>query len=206
VAVPARRPLQRRIAIGATALLALILLAHSVWLGWLGRALVRDDGPAKADAAVVLAGDYTGGRIVKAAELVRAGYVPAVLVSGPEGFYGVHECDPAIAYAARRGYPAAWFIPLPNSALSTRDEAAVVLAEARRRSYRSILLVTSNYHTARAARVYRAAERANGGGPAIRVVAAPDRYFSADSWWRSREGQKTAFFEWSKTLANKIGM
>jgi hypothetical protein len=37
-------------------------------------------------------------------------------------------------------------------------------------------------------------------------VAAPDLYFSPDSWWEHREGQKAVFFELSKTVANWIGL
>lgn len=188
--------------------LALVLaavLSHPLWFPWIGHALIRDEGPGKAEIAVVLAGDDSGHRIEKGAELVRAGYVPSVLVSGPS-YYGVHECDLAIAFATRKGYPANWFIPLPNSDLSTKQEAWSVLQELRRRSIHSFLLVTSDYHTARAARIYRAVERSMGGGPDMRVVAAPDQYFHESSWWRSREGQKTVFFEWSKTLATAVGM
>jgi uncharacterized SAM-binding protein YcdF (DUF218 family) len=187
-------------------LAAAAILSRSLWLPLLGYALIHDDGPAKADIAVVLAGDTVGHRIEKAAELIRQGYVPAALISGPPGFYGLHECDFEIAYAVRQGFPAQWFIPLPNSALSTREEAQVVLAELRRRNVRSFLLISSDFHTARARRIYLAAERAMAGGPAVRAVAAPDEHFRPDSWWRSREGQKTAFFEWSKTFATALGM
>jgi uncharacterized SAM-binding protein YcdF (DUF218 family) len=187
-------------------LAAVLIFSHGLWLPWLGYALVHDDGPAKADIAVVLAGDYVGHRIGKAAALVREGYVPAAIVSGPPGFYGLHESDYAIAYALRQGFPAQWFIALPHAALSTREEAAVVLAELRRRHVRSFLLVTSDYHTARARRIFLATERVMGGGPAIRTVAVPDEYFRPDSWWRNREGQKTAFFEWCKTVATALGV
>lgn len=180
-------------------------LSRSLWLPRFGYALVRNDGPAKADIVVVLAGDYYGRRILKSAELVREGYAPAVLVSGAPGFYGAHECDLAVPYAVRHGYPAEWFIPLPNEALSTEQEAGVILPELRRRNIRRCLIVTSDFHTARAARVYRAAERAAGSGPAIRFVAAPDEFFTPGSWWRTRESQKVAFFEWSKTLAYALG-
>jgi uncharacterized SAM-binding protein YcdF (DUF218 family) len=187
-------------------LAAAAVLSRSLWLPVLGYALVHDDGPAKADMAVVLAGDPVGHRIEKAAELVRDGYVPAALISGPAGYYGLHESDFEIAYAVRRGLPAEWFIALPNSALSTQEEAAVVLAELRRRNVRSFLLVTSDFHTARARRIFLAAERATGGGPAMRTVAAPDEFFRPDSWWRNREGQKTAFFEWCKNVASALGI
>jgi uncharacterized SAM-binding protein YcdF (DUF218 family) len=187
-------------------LAAAAILGRSLWLAWLGYALVHDDGPAKADIAVVLAGDYLGHRIDKAAQLIRQGYVPAALISGPPGFYGLHESEYAIAYALRQGFPAQWFIALPHSALNTRDEAVVVLGELRRRNVRSFLLVTSDYHTARARRAFLAAERAMGGGPTMRTVAVPDEFFRPDSWWRNREGQKTAFFEWSKTVATALGI
>ncbi len=178
-------------------------LTHSLWLTWLGYGLVRDEGPAKADIAVVLAGDYSGHRVEKAAELVRTGYVPQVMVSGPQ-YFDIHECDVAIAAAVRKGYPASWFIPWPNSSHSTRDEADSILQELSRRGVHSFLLVTSNYHTARAARIYRAA-LARAGGPAMRVVAAKDENFHEDSWWRNREGQKIVFFEWWKTIATALG-
>ena len=180
-------------------------VSYRLWLPELGRLLVRDDGPAKADIAVVLGGDYWGHRIETAGDLVRSGYVPRVLVSGPPGFYGVHECDLAIPFAVRNGYPAEWFEPLGNDALNTRDEAKVVLEELRRRGVAHVLIVTSTYHTARARRTFLAAEKSMGGGPGIRMVAAPDQFFHPDTWWRGRQSQKVTVQEWSKTLAAAVG-
>jgi uncharacterized SAM-binding protein YcdF (DUF218 family) len=192
--------------LGAFAVLAVILaVTHTWWLRAAGYALVHSEQPVKADLAVVLGGDYSGQRIEKAANLVRQGYVPAVLVSGPaEKMYGFSECDLAIDYIVRRGYPRAWFIAFPNPALSTRAEAGYVLPELRRRGVRSFLLVTSDYHTARARRIYLAMERAQGGAW-FRTIAAPAPHFTPDGWWRDREGQKTVFFEWSKTIATALG-
>ena len=182
--------------------LAILAATHAIWLTALGRVLVRDDGPAHADIAVVLAGDFSGNRILRAAELVRQGYVPKVLVSGPHTLYGRYECDAAIPFAVEHGYPQAWFIRAPHEALSTRAEAAAILPDLRRLGVHRFLLVTSNYHTARAARIFR------GAGPdfEIRSVAAPDEYFHPESWWRNREGQKLFFMEWSKTFAGLAGM
>ena len=137
-----------------------------------------------------------------AAELVRQGYVPKVLVSGPHTLYGRYECDAAIRFAVEHGYPESWFIRAPHEALNTRDEAAAILPDLRRLGVHRFLLVTSNYHTARAARIFGTA------GPDfdIRTVAAPDQYFRPGSWWRNREGQKLFFIEWSKTFAGLAGM
>ena len=182
--------------------LALAAATHAWWLAAFGRLLVRDEGPARADIAVVLAGDYSGNRVVRAAELVKQGYAPNVLVSGPDMIYGHYECDLEIPFAVTRGYPESWFIRAPNEALSTREEAASILADLRRRGVHRFLLVTSDYHTARAARIYRAAAPDFN----IRVVAAPDKYFRPDGWWRNREGRKIFLVEWLKTAANVLGM
>lgn len=183
-----------------TAVLVLLVAAHSLWLGALGSFLVNSQEPFPADMAVVLAGDETGGRIVTAAELVRAGYAPKVLVSGPE-YYGAHESDLAIALAVRQGYPADWFIPLPNRTDSTKEEAQCVLDELQRRHVRRFIVVTSNFHTRRAAAAYRALAPAG----SFRVVAAPYRPFAPRGWWHTRAGQKLFFMEWIKTLAAWAG-
>jgi uncharacterized SAM-binding protein YcdF (DUF218 family) len=189
-------------------LLLLIALAVSGPLYWMPRLaglLIRDEGPAKADALVVLAGDPYGQRLLHAAELARQGYAGKVIVSGPS-YFDIHECDIAIQFAVRKGYPVEYFIALPNDALSTREEARVVLEELKRRGMRSFLLVTSDYHTARAGRIYRSTMKKLGGGPDMRLVAAPDKWFSRDGWWKSREGLKIVFMEWSKTLATAAGI
>src|ERR1035438_3260965 len=140
-------------------LAAVAFLTRDVWLAALGNALIHDDGAGKAEIAVVLAGDQWGYRLIKGAELVRQGYVPLVLVSGPPGFYGVNEADAAIHFAIDKGYPAKWFIPVYHTALSTREEATAVLDALQQRHIHSALLVTSDYHSARARRIFLAAER-----------------------------------------------
>lgn len=187
------------------ALLLLFYLARPLWLKALGQALVHDDGPAKADIAVVLAGDFYGHRIEEAAELVREGYVPAALVDGPAGVYGIHESTLAIQFIVAKGSPSGWFVDFPIQANSTQEEAALVLPELRRRNVHSYLLVTSDYHSARAARVFRAMQRASGYAASMRVVIARDEHFAPDTWWHTREGRKTAFMEWMKTAAEALG-
>jgi len=201
-----RRSSRFKIALFLLLLLLFVFFARDLWLAALGAALIHDDGAGKAEIAVLLAGDQWGNRLITAAELVRHGYVPRVLVSGPPGSYEVNEADAAIRFAIGKGYPAEWFIPLRHTALSTRDEAVVVLDELRKLNIHSFLLVTSSYHTARARRIFLRAEHRMGGGPEMRVVASPDRFFAPGSWWLNREGRKTAFMEWTKTVASEFGI
>jgi uncharacterized SAM-binding protein YcdF (DUF218 family) len=179
---------------------------RSWWLRGIGYALIHEDTPVKSDIAVVLAGDYWGNRIEKGGDLVREGYAPAALISGPIGAYGHNECDLAIDFAVHQGYPASFFIPFPLNARSTQEEAWDILPELRRRHLHHMLLVTSDYHTARARRTWAKAARHMGFAIDIRAIGAPDPDFRPDSWWKNREGQKIAFIEWSKTVAAALGL
>ena len=194
--------LTRTAALAAVAALAAAVLLHAPILTAAASYLVSEDGPSRADAVLVLAGDGYGHRILTGAELARQGYAPKVYVSGPAGMYGRHECDLAIPFAVAQGYRESSFVHAENNARSTREEAAAVIGMLRRAGARTILLVTSDYHTRRAGRTFRRA------APDLRflVVAAPDEYFHANSWWRIREGQKTFLFEWEKTVAAWLGM
>ena len=181
--------------LASVVILAVVLRAQI--LTGLGSYLVKAGPPEKADAALVLAGDSSGNRILKAAELERQGFVPKVVVSGPGKTYGYFECDLAIPFAVKHGYPESYFEHAEHSAHSTAEEAQITIAKLRREGYKRIELVTSDYHTRRAAKIFRAA------APDLTfiVVAAPDEYFSASGWWRNREGQKTFLYEWEKTIA-----
>jgi len=192
--------------IAALVLLAVLALTHTFWMTALAKALVYQDVPAKADCAVVLAGDYWGNRILEAAHLAAQGYVSHVLVSGPWAYYGYHESDFAIRFAVEKGCPRDIFIPVPHEALSTHDEARELLQFMRKNGITSFLLVTSDYHTGRAHRIFLATENSLGYHPAMRVVAAPDKYFSVDGWWRNREGRKQFLIEWLKTFASAFGI
>lgn len=186
--------------------LVLLLLAAALWFGRhalvaaAGRVLVENDGPQKAQAIVVLGGDDYGCRIIKAAQLATQGYAPYVLVSGPRMLLG-HESDMTIHYAEQEGYPTSLFHPLPNDAHSTRSETVFIGKYLREHGIRKILLVTSNYHTRRAARLMRSQNP----GLQVAVVPAPDPFFSPDGWWTSREGRKTFLIEWLKTVATGLG-
>lgn len=170
---------------------------------WAGDYLVEDDGVQKAPVILVLGGDASGMRITKAAQLAQAGYAPRIIVDGPKTLIG-HESDETIAYAIQRGYPASLFhpLPLPAGMDSTRAEAAYVGKYFKQHGIHKILLVTSNYHTHRAAYLMRKEN------PKLQVfvVPAPDPYFTPDGWWKSREGQKTFALEWMKTFAAWLGI
>ena len=191
----------KRWVIAALVFLAVAALSWHWWLPLPAEFLVRGDPPAKADAIVVLAGDGYGNRVRKGADLALQGYAPIVLTSGAAWIYGVCECDLAIDYAVRNGYPRSLFEPLRNDATSTDAEARVIFAGPPPR-WKSILIVTSDYHTRRTRILLNRLKP-----PELRliVVAAPDRFFRADRWWWHRESRKTLLTEWAKLAAAMLG-
>ena len=177
--------------------LLLLVGFHTPILAAFGNFLVKAGPPEKADVIVVLAGDGFGRRILKAGELIKEGYAPKAVVSGPNGMYGRNECDLAIPFAVKAGYPESYFVHDEHNGRSTAQEARAVVAKLRQMGVKRVILVTSNYHTRRAGMIFRRA------APEMTffVVAAPDEYFKPDSWWRDREASKTFLYEWMKTVA-----
>jgi len=182
----------------AGSLAAVGFVFHNAVLGAIGGYLVREQAPGKADIAIVPGGEWSGKRILTAAELVRQGYAPVVLVSGPSGEYGLHECELAIAFAVKAGYPESYFRHMEHDGRSTRDEALLAAPILRQMHVHTALLVTSSFHTRRAGAVFREVT------PDITyiVVGAPDQYFSVNGWWRDREARKITLLEWTKPVAN----
>ncbi|MBV8832317.1 MAG: YdcF family protein [Acidobacteriaceae bacterium] len=166
-----------------------------------GNALIEDDGPRNAQAIVVLGGDDFGTRILKAAQLAESGCAPLVLVSGPPKLMG-YEADETIRYAVTKGYPASLFRPLHLNTDSTRSETRAIGAYLREHGIRKIVLVTSNFHTRRAAKLMRQVNPDINTG----VIPAADPFFTPNTWWQSRNGARTFLYEWMKTIATDLGI
>lgn len=189
--------------LGVFFLLVAILVFWKPILAALGNFLVEDDGVQKAQAAVVLGGDESGGRLIKAAQEAQAGYVPFVISDGPKTLLG-HESDMDILYAEKQGYSPSLFrpLPFPPDVNSTRAEAEYVGQYLKQQGIHKILLVTSNYHTHRAAYLFRKVN------PWLQVIVipAPDPDYKPDSWWTFRNGRRTFLLEWLKTFAAYMGV
>ena len=80
---------------------------------------------------------------------------------------------------------------------STQDEAKILDQELRSRAIKHAIIVTSDFHTARAGRIFAAA---TSGDVRYSFQASPTPGFHPDSWWRSRPGKEIVTIEWIKTL------
>ena len=168
-----------------------------VWLPWVARSLVRVDPLEPAEVIVVLAGDSSGNRVVRGAELASQGYGSTVLVSGGPVFYGARECEAAIEFAVERGARREFFEPLCTGATSTLEEAIEIDAELRRRGVGRALVVTSDFHTRRASYIFRSKIS---GDIDYHFASSPTREFDPDAWWKTRSGKKLVLLEFLKSF------
>lgn len=183
---------------GVICLAALLWVLREPALRQAGLFLDAGEPPQRADAILVLAGGWGGERVLKAGELIRAGLAPKAYVSGPRAFYERCECDLAIPFAVERGFRAEWFECLPNDALSTRDEARLLLPEIERRGVRTLLVVSVRTHLRRARWVF---EKNRPASMRIFYTGADAPLFRLEEWYRHREGWKAVVMEWIKVLS-----
>ena len=133
-------------------LIGLTLLAYIAGFGLFMLTLAKPAGPAKTDAIVVLTGQR--GRIERGVALMQARAARRMLVSGVA--IGVTPRDLARANHA----PAAVFrccIDLGNAAVDTRSNAEETAEWVVEHGYKSVRLVTSDWHMARARMELRSA-------------------------------------------------
>jgi uncharacterized SAM-binding protein YcdF (DUF218 family) len=159
----------------------------------LGRFLVYSQPPQSADMILVLAGDFYGSRVLKAAELAKQGYAPLVLISGGPYQAGT-EGEYAIRFLAERGYPARLFESFEHHARSTIEEAVALRGELRRRRVKRVILVTSDFHSRRSAIVFRLF------CPGIEFISVPgtEANFHAGRWWMDAHSKALFYSEWTK--------
>jgi len=188
----------------AIAIVGLLWWQRAAVLAPVGKFLDVGEAPRKAEVIVVLAGGQVGGgRILKAGELVRAGFAPFALMSGPHTFYNQPECSAAIPFAVQSGFPAEYFQCAPNDASSTEDEAVALIAELQRRQIKSFMVVSVDTHLRRAREIYISKLPA---GMEVHFVASDSHKFRLAEWWKEREGRKAVVLEWTKLITSQFGI
>src|SRR5215469_5058165 len=133
----------RAIVVLPLAFLVAIALGFVVFLSQLRNSETRPE--RQADGIVVLTGGSS--RVSDAMELLAAGYGKRLLISG------VHPTSTASDISRSVQESQSWFaccVDLDRSAVSTRGNASETRRWAKERGFKSLIVVTSNYHMPRA--------------------------------------------------------
>jgi uncharacterized SAM-binding protein YcdF (DUF218 family) len=193
-----------------------LLLLIAAWglLAWLAaRALMVSAPLPSADAIVVLSGSSAYlERTQKAAELYRQGRAPFVWLTNDHtrgGWSSALQRNPLFVERAtdeliKGGVPADKIKIVPGVASSTRYETLLIKDYAVAEGMRSVLVVTSTYHSRRALRCLRqlfaGTEVAFGLEPASVGPHTPSPVF----WWLQPEGWRTVGVEVVKLIYYRL--
>jgi len=186
---------------------AVILIAAAAGatfsLDAVGRALIVEDPLHQADAILVLGGETRqGDRVAHAVKLYKRGLAPLLVVSGTPMGFRTHEAEMMQRHAEFLGVPAERILAVKHNAESTREEADIVVPVLRGKGLKDVILVTSNYHTARAKRIF--AKAAGFAGPTFLASPVEEDAFDPDGWWTRRRDAKTFVYESIKTIWSAI--
>ncbi|HKV91097.1 MAG TPA: YdcF family protein [Candidatus Angelobacter sp.] len=175
-----------------------VALAVLVFAVFAGRLLVRDH-PDRSDVIVVLAGDSQDQRYRRGMELLRAGYGGHLFLdaASDSSYFGHSPAEYAEAFLRQdAGNMSAKVNVCPFEEDSTVTETRFVAQCLEQLHPKSVLLVTSDWHTARALSIF------NNRLPQYHwsAAAAEDSRIFGAHWWHHREWAKTTFQEWLKVI------
>ena len=189
-----------------------LLVFILVWpvLAWgAARALIVSATLNSADAIVVMSGSSTYvERTQKAAELYRQGRAPLVLLTDDHtrgGWSSALQRNPFFVERAteeliEQGVPAEKIRIVPGLASSTHDEVMLLKDYASATGLRSILVVTSAYHSRRALRSLRLSFAATGTTIGLDPVPPGSQTPSPAFWWLQFRGWRSVGGEYVKLI------
>jgi len=177
------------------ALLCLVLYwARRPILRYAAESLVVDEPREHADALLLLGDDnFYADRATHAAELFRHGVAPVIVASGRRlrpsaGIVELEEHD-----LIERGVPREKILRFPHDGESTQEEAAALAQFSLQHHFRTVVLITSNYHTRRARYIF---EKEFPRRIVVSVASARDGDFDPEHWWEHRQSQELFVREW----------
>jgi uncharacterized SAM-binding protein YcdF (DUF218 family) len=196
---------------------ALILLCLLAWplLAWAAAKglSVRVPLDGRADAIVMLSGsEVYRERAECAARLFKAGSAPRIVLTNdtePGGWSQERGRTMLFVERARdalmrAGVPPEAVEVVPGSVSSTYDEAPTLRDNARARGWRSLVVVTSGYHSRRAWWTLRRVFAASGVELGLEPVAEGAQSPSPWTWWLTAAGWRMVAGEYVKLIYYRL--
>jgi uncharacterized SAM-binding protein YcdF (DUF218 family) len=191
---------------------ALLLVAAWPLAAWgAARALIVEVEASQPEAIVVLSGSSAyAERARAAASLFAAGRAPKIILTndGEQGGWSSAEqrnpffSELAATELARAGVPAEKIEFVAQVVSSTYDEARAVRDYAAARNIRSLLVVTSAYHSRRAEWTWRLVF--SGSGVELGITTAPVEGASPALWWLRAHGWRAVAAEYPKLIYYRL--
>lgn len=170
------------------ALCVVVYVARHPILRFAAESWIVNDPAAHADAIIVLGDDnFYGDRATQAAQMFRQGVASVVVASGRRlrpsaGISELIEHD-----LIERGVPKDKVERFAHDAENTREEGVALRRLALEKGWKSVVVVTSNYHTRRVRYIF---QKVFPRGVDVSVASARDGSFDPEHWWERRKSVK----------------
>jgi uncharacterized SAM-binding protein YcdF (DUF218 family) len=192
--VAARR---RRLRAAAVAALALLFIGAAIgFVGFLSQLHGTEVKPAReADGIVVLTGGSS--RVSDAMELLAAGYGKRLLISGVHPTSAINDISRSLSDNQSL---LGCCVDLDRSAVNTRSNAAETRRWVHERGFKSLIVVTSNYH------MPRAIVELSHAMPDVALIpfAVVGDKWRDEPWWTSGATIRLLLSEYAKYVAAEV--
>jgi uncharacterized SAM-binding protein YcdF (DUF218 family) len=178
--------------------MAVLYLARHPIFRLVGEGWVVEDTLERSDAILVLSDDnFYADRATRASQVYRQGLGTMVVASGRRlrpyaGVAELMEHD-----LIERGVPRDKILRVAHDADNTREEAKTLAQVAKQKKWRSVIVVTSNYHTRRARYIFSHVFPED---TKVRITGARDGDFDPERWWEKRISVKELVREMAAML------
>ena len=151
----------------------------------LGKFLVESDKLEKADAIAVFSGD-SGARTERAVELLKEGYADYLILSGGKVYDDVTMSELMKNHAIKLGVDESKIL-IDDEASTTNENAEFTTNIIEENNFKSVIVVTSDYHTRRSKlAMEKALENTLIDGEEVEVTVTPSKEEKfTTKWWRS---------------------
>ena len=182
-------------------IVTIVIMVLMVIIGLnLGRFLVESDKLEKADAIAVFSGD-SGKRTERAVELLKEGYADYLILSGGKVYDNVTMAELMKKHAIKLGVDESKIL-IDNEASTTNENAEFTTNIIEENNFKSVIVVTSDYHTRRSKlAMEKALENTliDGEEVMVRVTPSKEEKFTT-KWWTSGNSVLMVISEYLKLM------
>ena len=166
----------------------------------LGKFLVESDKLEKADAIAVFSGD-SGARTERAVELLKEGYADYLILSGGKVYDDVTMSELMKNHAIKLGVDESKIF-IDDEASTTNENAEFTTNIIEENNFKSVIVVTSDYHTRRSKlAMEKALENTLIDGEEVEVTVTPSKEEKfTTKWWRSGNSVLMVISEYLKLM------
>ena len=166
----------------------------------LGKFLVESDKLEKANAIAVFSGD-SGARTERAVELLKEGYADYLILSGGKVYDDVTMSELMKNHAIKLGVDESKIL-IDDEASTTNENAEFTTNIIEENNFKSVIVVTSDYHTRRSKlAMEKALENTLIDGEEVEVTVTPSKEEKfTTKWWRSGNSVLMVISEYLKLM------